>query len=76
MSTALTYSTTELQDLGDWFSTESEALFQAKARHIDEESRVRLHVAAQDARRIAADLRGFATAHQALQNEGLLDDSI
>ncbi len=67
-----TVSLDQLLELHDCLAAESVGLFEAKRRCLNEESRVRLHVAAQDARRIAADLKQFAAAYQALQVEGLI----
>lgn len=74
MVPSLAISTEHLRELHDWFATESVLLFEAKTRCHDEESRVRLHVAAQDARRLAFDLMEFAAAHEALQADGLIEE--
>lgn len=73
MSALLSYSSTDLAELQEWFAAESRNLFHAKAQCEDEEDRVRLHMAAQDAHQIAAEIRRFAIAHRALREDGLID---
>lgn len=74
MPALLNYTAGELQELQDWFATESQDLFRAKTRCDIEEDRVRLHVAAQAAHRLAADIGRFAAAHQTLRDDGLIED--
>lgn len=73
MITSPAISMEQLLELHDWLAAESASLFEAKRQCLDEESRVRLHVAAQDAHRIAADLEQFAYAHRRLETDGLID---
>lgn len=73
MPALLTYSPAELAEIQQWFAEESRALFHAKTQCDNEEDRVRLHMAAQDAHQIAAEIRRFTSAHRALQQDGLID---
>lgn len=72
MPTLMTYPKADLTRLRDWFSVTSLELFDAKSSVEDQESKVRLHVAAQEAHHIAAELERFASAHQALLDDGLI----
>lgn len=74
MSALLTYTAVELQELQEWFAAESQDLFQAKTLCDDEEDRVRLHVAAQDAHRLAAEISRFAAARRGLLADGLIEE--
>lgn len=74
MPDLLTHSTTELQSIQEWFTSASSELFQAKREQKHEMARVRLHVAAQSAHRIAAEIEQFLDAYQALQRDGMIAD--
>ncbi len=74
MSALLTHSVTDLHSIQEWFALTSHDLFQAKREQPDEMARVQLHVAAQSAHRLAAEIERFVTLHRQLQRDGLIEE--
>jgi cysteine synthase len=72
MSIHTDYPEAEMQRVQQWLSGISADLYQSRESSADEIVKVRLHMAAQDAHRLASEMTLFTAAYRALKTDKLI----